>query len=1391
MKRLRYWAILLLLCSAAVLSACNQKSDATLAMGAPKDALHVEKPCILGDESVYVGGRTVVKGDIRSNGRIILEAGSTEQPTTVEGNVFARGHVVLSGGTQVDGDVLSNTAISLQESYVVNGELISPYIVPPSGSPIPGGDNPDILDWPISAYPVSAASDPVVYGGWMGNCGTVLSANQQYGSISVHQNCTLVLEPGVYSFSQFYLFSGAALEIQGNGMVEINVEGPVAFSPGTTISGVTAPENLQIYTNAWVRIDNDVDFIGTIIAPSNKVTVGSGTTAFNGCIHAKEVHFNPDGNVQQTSGYSEQGTLSRTPIVLSDTSATSWEDVESDPNYARIDRSKLTNNTVTISACSVHFPPCDSGIPNTPCDSGSGNPLCKDILPSCFDAADAGKVLDEYQAFYNLAQIVEQFNNAGMELKFELIHAAVPHRAVPYVDPAANGYGNIHVEFPEFANEIESDGTYKAIEGTAFALHWDDTSSTWVGSHGVGAVEYAMLVIGPTGYMDMTPAGLKDVQKAPGLGVLFHEIGHILGFEEQRYRRYPWSELLGPTGGIGLWDVAERQTGVITAYTDWWLNEAYEPRPAGTPSLPGSGNPAVVTNPWRMHDVLVHRDPAAWDKHAFDLEAFSHWNPRHLRWNSEAQSFVDCHTGKPPVFKMQFSEVGANATDDVWAQWVISDPAGTLLKKVSQQLNATAGADAIIGQDSLWAQWEWETPLFIANGTGTGLPGTTGRSVYVTVEAVVTDNAMTSLPTDQDDIQRMTVKLYPENTTELSCRPKALPNTPSIANAEKFGTSVSRLYNSRWVAVGAPDRTVNGVSNVGSVYVYEVDDPSIPNNMKQVTVLEPPAGEEQAFLRMGTSVATAQHGTTDLILAGAPGYNLSSGADTYNDIGAVFVYKFDGANWIYMGRLDVPAANRCSNASFGFSMTTSELDVAIGAPKKFRLAIGAPGVDMPGDENDPDYSSVFIYNISDEIDPANWLIFPGTPLQRPMEEHFGWSIDEFKKTLVVGAPGTGGPGKAYVHVYTDNPATPTFEAVSPNPIAVLEADGPTVPDSKISEGTVRFGDSDPDYPFPPFLLQKENGDRFGVSVSINEDIIAVGASRHGYDAMATNYVEKAGAAFLFRKIRNDKDNMYDDEWYWSAKLVPNDGDRYAWDQFGASVHVGKHFRKGSRKTRTIAVAAPYHDYDAKGENYLNNAGAVFVFDLLQEGNLKSTSKIDATALAGATGRHESAYFGFDLELLQGEPWGGSDMKTDFWHELLVGAPGASQTGWFAWDATPNRGTASVNAGAPQPDNLVDANLSTVWYYPGAPVTLEFDIGENKSVVGFTIIKGSGCGYDLVVSTRAEEETIWFEAYNQTVLDELEFFADPVLARHVRFEITGTAGSCVGISELKVNFRNNW
>jgi hypothetical protein len=99
---------------------------------------------------------------------------------------------------------------------------------------------------------------------------------------------------------------------------------------------------------------------------------------------------------------------------------------------------------------------------------------------------------------------------------------------------------------------------------------------------------------------------------------------------------------------------------------------------------------------------------------------------------------------------------------------------------------------------------------------------------------------------------------------------------------------------------------------------------------------------------------------------------------------------------------------------------------------------------------------------------------------------------------------------------------------------------------------------------------------FGNSVAISGDYLIVGASNEEHDTIGGAFLERAGAAYIFKN----------DEGIWTEvqKIVASD--RGAIDYFGTSVTISGDY---------AIVGASHEDHDTSGGTFIDRAGAAYIF----------------------------------------------------------------------------------------------------------------------------------------------------------------------------------------------------
>ena len=278
----------------------------------------------------------------------------------------------------------------------------------------------------------------------------------------------------------------------------------------------------------------------------------------------------------------------------------------------------------------------------------------------------------------------------------------------------------------------------------------------------------------------------------------------------------------------------------------------------------------------------------------------------------------------------------------------------------------------------------------------------------------------------------------------------------------RFGTSVS--IQQEWLVAGAPDQTINSISDAGAVYAFSRV--GMLPTWTQVAQLSrgslSPAGGH-----LGKAV-TLNEGT-DIIVAGAPG------AD--NNVGQLAVFRQPLGGWTTVSIADAvliaqnPAGAPQLGQAVAMGNDASETFVVAGAPEE---PLGAQ----------PGLGKVYVF----ESNGGAWTGNMNEVVSRyydagyhPEDDQFGHAIAMNDQFVVVGAPNHNSDG------YVDRGAVYVYEK----------------PDLGWDSGWANMAQTHK-------LLAAEGkaNDRFGYSVAVSNETIVIGAPN------ADNY---QGAVYVFEK----------------------------------------------------------------------------------------------------------------------------------------------------------------------------------------------------------------------------------------------------------------------------------
>ena len=407
---------------------------------------------------------------------------------------------------------------------------------------------------------------------------------------------------------------------------------------------------------------------------------------------------------------------------------------------------------------------------------------------------------------------------------------------------------------------------------------------------------------------------------------------------------------------------------------------------------------------------------------------------------------------------------------------------------------------------------------------------------------------------------------------------------PDIMPNDHYGSSV--FTNGEVVVVGARwDGNENG-PYAGSAHLFRMpaagwtfDTPlSEPVTLK---ASDGPAGD-----RFGHSVAVDE----EVLVVGVPGDH-----ERVTGVANLFVRR--NTEWDYR-RVLLDATDATPGGRFGTSVSVGQDTVVVGAP-------GTEG------GNDPGAAYVFIR--PEEGWDSNYTISSIAKLtipDGPADGRYGYSVATDGNTIVVGAPGA---GAAYVY---SRPESGWAHTSAP---AKLTAPGGTA-DSRFGHGVSISGDSivvgapggggpgvayvftKPDTGWADTAAATKltasdgaSGDRFGYAVSVSGGTVLVGAP-------GNESGEGVGAAYVFTEPDTGWSNTSA-----SAKLTASDG--AAGDLFGHAVSVSDEF---------IAVGAHGSDAIGRARGY-RDSGAVYAFRRPQDGWVSSSNARKLTTDGPAPG----------------------------------------------------------------------------------------------------------------------------------------------------------------------------
>ena len=146
----------------------------------------------------------------------------------------------------------------------------------------------------------------------------------------------------------------------------------------------------------------------------------------------------------------------------------------------------------------------------------------------------------------------------------------------------------------------------------------------------------------------------------------------------------------------------------------------------------------------------------------------------------------------------------------------------------------------------------------------------------------------------------------------------------TIKNSYLFGHSIASNYDHTTVAVSAPSGNINTSTGIGLVYIFT------GNNLSQSHILS--GDDTLAGDNFGYSLSMNEDG--NILVVGAPNKTVTTGINTLNNAGMVYIFNKNGSNWIQSTKIS--GSNCNSGDRFGHSLELSKdgLVLVVGAPNK-------------------------------------------------------------------------------------------------------------------------------------------------------------------------------------------------------------------------------------------------------------------------------------------------------------------------------------------------------------------------------------------------------------------------------------------------------------------------
>lgn len=362
-----------------------------------------------------------------------------------------------------------------------------------------------------------------------------------------------------------------------------------------------------------------------------------------------------------------------------------------------------------------------------------------------------------------------------------------------------------------------------------------------------------------------------------------------------------------------------------------------------------------------------------------------------------------------------------------------------------------------------------------------------------------------------------------------------------------FGTSISIYGNYMVIGASKEKDAAKEMNNVGSVYVYKY------NQITETWEIQQKLTAPYSVLGLNFGWSVAIHGDHIVVSARGDKTDANNGGTSYSNCGAVYLFKLNTVNNEWEYKQKIVATHRASNLYFGGDLSVSNQYFVVGA-------YGDKLDDSGANSLSSNAGSVYLYKFN--TDGTASYIKKITTSDRTASVRFGYSVAISNNTFVVGAE----------REKTDeNQQNSLNQAGAAYIFNINPADDQVTTVQKIVA---------PD---------RAETDKFGVSVSINESYIVVGANEEDEDDAnpAANTLNNAGSAYLFKYNANTT------RWENIKKIVADTRKEAAQYGHNVSIHgdyilVGS-YQAGEAFVYQISVITPVTltSYTAKANG--NNA----------------------------------------------------------------------------------------------------------------------------------------------------------------------------------------------------------